>query len=130
MKRAYPIVITMGNRFQLVSIPDFGVDTQGTDVAEAMEMARDAIGLLGIDMEDEGKSLPKSSDLKLIEQDNPNSLVTLVDVDFDEYRRGNEMRAVRKNCTIPSWLNTKAEKEGINFSEVLQKGLKKELNLV
>ena len=52
-----------------------------------------------------------------------------MDVDFDAYRKMLENRTVRKNCTIPSWLNEKAEQAGINFSAVLQKGLKEELNL-
>lgn len=56
-------------------------------------------------------------------------IVTLVDVDFAEYRRQNDMRAVKKNCTIPSWLNAAAEKAGVNFSAVLQAALKRELNI-
>ena len=53
----------------------------------------------------------------------------MVDVDFEEYRRKNDMRAVKKNCTIPSWLNFEAERAGINFSAVLQAALKNELNI-
>ena len=56
--------------------------------------------------------------------------VTLVDVDFAEYRRKNDMRAVKKNCTIPSWLSYEAEKAGINFSATLQTALKQELHIV
>ena len=29
------------------------------------------------------------------------------------------MRAVKKNCTIHSWVNFEAEKAGVNFSAVL-----------
>jgi len=47
-----------------------------------------------------------------------------LDVDFKAYRRANDMRAVRKNVTLPSWLNDRAEKEGINFSHVLQEASK------
>jgi post-segregation antitoxin (ccd killing protein) len=50
-------------------------------------------------------------------------------VDFAEYRRKNDMRAVKKNCTIPSWLNYEAERAGVNFSAVLQTALKQELNV-
>jgi post-segregation antitoxin (ccd killing protein) len=39
------------------------------------------------------------------------------------------MRAVKKNCTIPSWLNFEAEKAGVNFSAVLQAALKETLNI-
>ena len=57
------------------------------------------------------------------------TLVTLVDVDFAEYRRQNDLRSVKKNCTIPSWLNAEAERAGVNFSAVLQAALKEELHL-
>ena len=56
-------------------------------------------------------------------------IVSLVDVDFTEYRRKNEMKAVKKNCTIPSWLCYAAEKANINFSQALQEALKRELRI-
>ena len=46
-----------------------------------------------------------------------------------EYRRQNDMRTVKKNCTIPSWLNFAAERAGVNFSAILQAALKKELHI-
>ena len=36
-------------------------------------------------------------------------------------------KTVRKNCTVPYWLCSEAEKAHINFSQVLQDALKKEL---
>ena len=98
------------------------------DEGHAIEMARDAIGIVGIDMEDENEKLPTPTDLKDIET-GEGDIVTLVDIDFSEYRRKNDIRCIRKNCTIPSWLNSEAKKAGINFSAVLQAGLKKELKL-
>ena len=80
-------------------------------------------------MEDDKKALPEPSELSAVEKETANDIVTLVDVDFSEYRRKNDMRAVKKNCTIPSWLNYRAEKAGVNFSAVLQSALKKELHL-
>ena len=129
MKNAYPIVLTQGKEFIVVFVPDFNINTQGTDFANAIEMARDAIGLMGIDMEDENEALPKPSALSEIKTENASDIVTLVDVDFSEYRRKQDMRAVKKNCTIPSWLNFEAENAGINFSAVLQAALKSELHL-
>ena len=52
-----------------------------------------------------------------------------LDIDFDIYRRKNELRAVKKNCTIPSWLNYEAEKANINFSQVLQNALMEQLKI-
>ena len=130
MKNAYPIVITQGKEFFVVFIPDFNINTQGKDIPDAIEMARDAIGIMGIDMQDDGEALPEASSLNDVQANaTPGSLVSLVDVDFAEYRRKNDMRAVKKNCTIPSWLNFEAEKAGINFSATLQAALKKELNI-
>ena len=90
MRNAYPVVMTKGKRFVVVYIPDFDINTQGTGVPDAIEMARDAIGLMGIDMQDDGESLPKASTLKEVKAEHDNDIVTLVEVDFDEYRRRND----------------------------------------
>lgn len=79
-------------------------------------------------MEDDKKALPEPSSTANFKV-NENELVSLVDVDFSEYRRKNEMKVVKKNCTLPSWLCYGAEKANINFSHVLQAALKKELNI-
>lgn len=129
MKEAYPAIMTPDDFGYLVTIPDFSINSQGRDLAEAIEMARDAIGIMGIDMEDEGETLPSPSELSAIQKTTSADFLTLVDVDFAEYRRQNDMRTVRKNCTIPSWLNAEAEKAGVNFSAVLQDGLKRELRI-
>ena len=47
MKCAYPIIITPAGKDYVVYVPDLEINTQGKDVADAMEMARDAIGLWG-----------------------------------------------------------------------------------
>lgn len=128
MKKAYPIILSQGKDYIVVYVPDFKINTQGKDIPDAIEMARDAIGIMGIDMEDEKEALPTPSALSDIKTD-PKDIVTLVDVDFAEYRRKNDMRTVKKNCTIPSWLNFEAEKAGVNFSAILQTALKKELHI-
>ena len=130
MKNAYPIIMTQGEKYIVVFVPDFNINTQGKDIADAIEMARDAIGIIGVDMQDEGEKIPKASDISAIQKEAPaKSVISLVDVDFDEYRRKNEMRTVKKNCTLPSWLCYEAEKANINFSAVLQAALKNELHI-
>ena len=91
-------------------------------------MARDAIGLMGIDMEDDGLPLPDATELADVKT-SAGEVVTLVDVDFAEYRRKHDSRAVKKNCTLPSWLAYEAEQAGINFSAILQAALKAELHI-
>ena len=128
MKNSYPIILTPDAGGYVVEIPDFAIGTQGDSIPEAMEMARDAIGLMGIDMEDHGKSLPIPPTLESVSK-GPGDIVTLVDVDFTEYRRQNDMRSVRRNVSLPCWLNAAAEKAGINVSAVLQAALKQQLHL-
>lgn len=130
MKKAYPVIMTQGKEHIVVFIPDFNINTQGEDIPDAIEMARDAIGLMGIDMQDDGEALPETSSLAGVQAKAPaGGIVSLVDVDFAEYRRKNDLRVVKKNCTIPSWLNFEAERAGVNFSAVLQSALKSELNI-
>lgn len=128
MKNSYPIVLIPEEKGFTVFIPDFNINTQGDDLTEAIEMARDAIGIMGIDMQDDGKTLPTASSANSIKHAN-NEIVSLVDVDFTEYRRKNETRTVKKNCTLPSWLNYEAEKANINFSSLLQTAIKNELHI-
>lgn len=129
MRRVYPIILTKSGEDIIVYVPDFNVNTEGKDYAEAILMARDAIGLMGIEMEDMGKEIPESSDINNVKKENDSDIVTLVDVDFSEYRRKNDIKTVRRNVSLPSWLDVEAEKAGINVSALLQMALKKELKL-
>ena len=128
MKNAYPVILTKGKTHIIVFVPDFNINTQGKDFFDAIEMARDAIGLMGIDMEDDNEKIPDPSELSEIVKNN-DDVVTLVDVDFNEYRRMNNMRTVRRNVTLPMWLDYEAEKSKINVSAVLQRALKAELKI-
>ena len=139
MKVVYPILIVEHQKVFLVFVPDFDIYTEGKSVADAIEMARDAIGLKGIDYQDDGKELPKPSTyadaIKIAKKDAEIfdysvGITTMVDVDLAEYRKKHEQRMVKKNCTIPYYLNVKAEKEGINFSQLLQEALRKKLGLL
>ncbi len=123
MKAVYPVILEQDKNFIVVYVPDFDINTQGNDYLEAIEMARDAIALVGISKEDNKEPLPKSSEAKSIML-NEGQMLTLVDVDFADYRKKNDLKTVKKNCTLPSWLCYEAEKKGINFSAVLQEALK------
>lgn len=127
MKKAYSIILTPSKTGYVVYVPDLEINTQGTDIPDAIEMARDAIGLWGINEEDAGRSIPVPS-LQLPKHA-PNEIVTLVDIDFNAYRKANDMRTIRKNLTLPSWLNERAEKAGVNFSQILQEGIKNHLGI-
>lgn len=128
MKAAYPVVFTKLDDGYMAFIPDFEINTQGDNLPEAINMARDAIGVMGIDKQDEGEPLPEPSPIANIKHEN-GDIVSMVDIDFSAYRRAVENRTVRKNVTLPSWLNDLAEKNDVNFSAVLQEGLKQHLHV-
>ena len=133
MVEAYPVFIKKYADEYLVYVPDFCLYTEGTSLTDAIAMSRDAIGLKGMDMEDEHLPLPAPSTSAEAMQkakaeadadfDYSDGLLTLVDVDFTAYRNKLNNRSVKKNCTLPYWLNAKAEELGINFSQTLQEAL-------
>ena len=132
MKQVYPAFMTEYKEDYLVYVPDLDIYTEGKTMADAIEMARDAIGLKGIDYKDDTKTLPSpSSREKALAMAKANTdifdystgILTLVDVNFTEYRRRMDNKAVRRNVTLPNWLNTEAEKAQINVSRVLQEAL-------
>jgi predicted RNase H-like HicB family nuclease len=126
MKIIYPAVFTKTTSGYVVSMPDFPIDTQGDELVDAIYMARDALGLMGIDMEDDGEPFPVPTPLEDVEHDE-GDIVSLVDVDLSDYRRKLEQRSVRRNVTLPSWLDYEAEKAGVNVSAILQEALKEKL---
>lgn len=128
MTKAYPIILTPCDSGYLVTVPDLQINTEGDDIPNAIYMARDAIGLWGICQQDMGSSIPEPSHIGDI-QHKAEEIVSLVDIDFDAYRRAQDNRTIRKNVTLPSWLNDLGEKAGVNFSQVLQEGLKQHLHV-
>ena len=135
---AYPTFIKQVGSDYLIYVPDLKIYTEAYSFPEAMESARDAIGLKLLDVSDEHDALPKASTpaeaMVLAKEDADDSfdysdgIMTYVDVDLETYRNRIRNRAVKKNCTLPFWLSEKAEKEGINFSKVLQEALLQKLN--
>ena len=128
MTYVYPVVFTNLGDGYMAYVPDLKINTQGDTLAQAIYMARDAIGLTGITLQDDGANVPAPSPLTSVPHGD-GEFVSMVDIDFDAYRRANDLRAVRKNVTIPGYLNDLAEKAGVNFSQVLQEGLRERLGV-
>lgn len=127
MKLAYPAVFTPFDDEEgyMVEFPDLpGCITEGETIADALFMAEDAAsGWVLIDLED-GKSAPKASDPGAIEAPD-GGFVSMVALDMDAYAEKYGKKAVKKTLTIPAWLNTYVESNGISCSKVLQEALGK-----
>lgn len=108
-----------------VELPDLkGCITQGDSLEEVIQMAEDAaLGWLLTSVED-GEDLPKPSDIKNIKLQNEEGFVSLLLLDLTAYsQKYSSRKSVKKTLTIPTWLNERAEKCGINFSKTLQDAL-------
>lgn len=94
MKAVYPVILTPAGRGFVVSVPDLSINTEGIDLADAIAMARDAIGIWGITAQDAGRALPAASSWDTISHE-AGEIVTLVDIDFDDYRQVNDAQIIR-----------------------------------
>lgn len=114
-----------------VRVPDLkSCFTDGDDLLEAMQMAKDALCLMLYDLEQEGAVIPAASSVQDIQKEaDEGEFVSLVGCDTIEYRRFFNNKAIKKTLSIPSWLNDMAERADINFSATLQEALKLKLNI-
>lgn len=131
MKLIYPACFYPGEDGYTVVFPDLpGCVTEGDTLAEAMEMAIDASSGWLLSSVEENKEIPKASNIKnVIPDEYENGFVSLIGVDLDEYSQKHGNKATKKTLTIPAWLNTIAEENNVNFSQVLQNALKDQLGL-
>lgn len=127
MAKVYPVILTPTETGYFVTVPDLNINTQGKDMAEAIYMARDAIGLWGISEQDDGRCIPEPSQVEPAHEEG--ELVTWVDIDFAKYRKAHDMTTMRINVSVPKYLKVLGEEAGINFSQVLQEGLRQQLNI-
>ena len=136
MRVTYPVIFTDVENNILIEVPDLNILTEANEegkrkasMAEAIMMARDAIGLKYISDEDEGMTIAEPSPMYKVDvkqgtfYEDGEGVVSLVDVDILEYRRKFDKKTVRRNVTLPNWLNLEPEKAQINVSRVLQEAL-------
>ena len=106
-----------------VNFPDIqGGYTDGKDLADAMEMAQDVLCLILYNYEKDGVEIPQPTPLNELEV-SEGMFASIIGCDTSYYKRYFANKLVNKTVTIPSWLNLEAEREGLNFSQVLRMGL-------
>lgn len=113
-----------------IFFPDIeGCYTQGDTMVEAVEMAEDALNLMLWDKEENKESIPHPSMPQDIHLEDPSDCIVWVSADTFKYRKMHDTRSVKKTLSIPRWLDTLATDNNINFSNVLQNALKKQLGV-
>ena len=118
-----------------VIFPDLEhLSTCGDTLEEVLKMAVDCLAGYLFDLKVNGEEYPKATEINKINPDEEYDeyqevFVNMVTVDVEEYAKAHFEKSVKKTLTIPSWLNDIAIERKINFSQVLQKALKIELNI-
>lgn len=130
MKYIYPALFSPEDSGYSVEFPDLpGCCTCGDSLEESLSMAKDALSLFLVELEDEKQDIPEPSPIQSLSLEE-NSFASLINVDTTIYRQTLSNVAVKKTLSIPQWLNQAAIANGINFSQVLQDALKQKLNML
>ena len=107
------------------SVPDLpGCITTGSSMDDAIEMITDAASGWLVVAEEEGNEIPAATPQHQLAIPQ-NATCTIIRIDTIAYRAATDMKAVRKNVSLPAWMASLAEKRGVNCSQVLQDGLMK-----
>nr|WP_294490589.1 hypothetical protein [uncultured Anaerosporobacter sp.] len=135
MREAYTAFLKHNLHDYEVIIPQFGVRACGTTIAEAMENARikaiksiDDLRMNNSDYRPRNRELLKEEYKDFIRVDELE--VIWLDIDYDVYRKKYSKETVRRNVTLPEWLNTEAEIARVNVSKVLQDALMEKLLII
>ncbi|HFI0448244.1 TPA: type II toxin-antitoxin system HicB family antitoxin [Streptococcus suis] len=122
----YPAIFTPDGQYTMVTFPDIPeAITQGKDFDEAYTMA---LEVLGFALEDY-LEYPKATPIQELKKQYPDDDIALVAIDMLAYKKKYQSKKVRKNVTIPEWLNELAEEHNINFSQVLTEALELKLHV-
>lgn len=122
----YPAIFTFEDNSYWVKFIDLeGCFSDGDTLSEAMENAKEAMGLYLEDLSEYPKC---TTDIKQIKLEK-NQVVSFITVNMEEHKKKYETKSVKKTLSIPAWLNTMAENANINFSQLLQSALMEKLNI-
>lgn len=122
----YPAIFTFEDNQYWVEFIDLeNCFSDGNTLQEAMENAKEAMGLYLEDLSTFPECTTNIKNIKL----NDNQIISFVSIDLEEHRKKYETKSVKKTLSIPAWLNTIAEREHVNFSQILQKALIEVLNI-
>lgn len=129
-KYVYPALFSYDEDGISIEFPDLpGCFSCADTDEEALYMAEDVLGLWMVELEEDNEEIPSPTNLKDIEVGD-NQKTVLVSVWMPTVRKAINNKSIKKTLTIPQWLDIMAREKDINFSYILQEGLKKELNLI
>lgn len=122
MKLIYPAIFypfENGDGYT-VELPDLpGCVSEGDTLADAILMGTDAASGWILDELEDGNEIPAASSASEL-QPEEGGIVNLLVLDMDAYAEKYGNKAVRKNITIPAYMETYLENHGLSLSKVVQ----------
>ena len=105
-----------------------GFVVEGEDAGEFFDYAEDALGIYLYSLKEDKEPYPEPSDPADIKTEG-RDFISLVEYDEVAYLKRTDNHSVKKTLTIPAWMDTLAREHNLNFSNVLQNAICKELNI-
>lgn len=126
MKLVYPAVLLPFEEGECytITIPDLpGCVSEGSYLADALLRGADAASGWVLDELEDGKATPSVSSLNDVASANPEAIVTYLVLDMDSYAERYGKKAIRKNITIPAYMNAYVEDNNLSLSEITQNAI-------
>lgn len=126
----YPVVVEKTETNLSMYFPDFpGTAITSDDLIEGLARAKELLAARAIELEESGRSMPAPSAPEDIELFDPSDRIVFVEIFMPPYRDDAANKSVTKNCTLPKWLRDAGDRAGVNYSMILQSGLKEALGI-
>lgn len=117
MKLIYPAIFTPyfdegGYDVIVPDLPD--CLASGDTLADAIEDAVSQASGVILSIMEKGGDVPPASEYSDIHTEDPDDFVSLIVLDMGAYSDAHAQKSVRKNITIPAWLNAYGEAHHVN----------------
>lgn len=127
----YPAVLEKGEDGGWgLYFPDFpGTAVLHDDLTALAAEARSVLAFRIIELEESGQALPLPSEPSNIVLEDESARIVFLDVFMPPRRDEAANRSVSKNCTMPKWMRDAGDAAGLNYSLILQNGIKEALGI-
>ena len=125
----YPAILQKTNGHYGVYFPDLpGCIATGATIDEASAAAKEGLALHLWGIEQDSEPIPQPSTFETLST-KQGDVLCLLDANMFAMRTEMNNRPVKKTLTIPWYLNELAERQRLNFSQILQAALRERLSV-
>ena len=111
-----------GISIEFPDLPGLCPCAERNNTEEALQNAKEALGLHIWGMEQDGEQLPEPSKATQLAVQ-PGQVLALIDIFMPPVRERINSKFVKKTLSLPAWLAARADADGVNCSRLFQKAL-------